>query len=406
MRNIYFRISYILFSCRIKNFNILLLPMNKRNIPKQEHSNKMHTCFYCGKSLSPNDIEYDHFFPISKFPEIKNNKNNLFISHRECNVKKSNKIPLLEKNYFDFVFSVLKNSEKFESIETEPAIGDIKYRPDIVAIPKNGNKGLVIEIKSLPILTEEKMHHIIGNLKKASDKFVPVLFFPGRINDKNKGLLEENGIKVWDINGFLLEFPNAAKSISNPYLKYLYSSAPKKDPYEDLKKELMNINKGKPDCVKYQYIVSKIFSELFKDELNVPKLESSDLSRDNRRDIVFANYSEHTKLKLLREHYGADYIVIECKNYKTVKVGKKEILQLSNYLKPYGLGMFGILSVRKSKQIKDAAKRAQMEMWAHEKKMIIFLDDSDIITMLDNKLNDVEPIDWIFQKIEDLRFSM
>ena len=45
-------------------------------------------------------------------------------------------------------------------------------------------------------------------------------------------------------------------------------------------------------------------------------------------------------------------------------------------------------------------------MWAHEKKMIIFLDDSDIITMLDNKLNDVEPIDWIFQKIEDLRFSM
>lgn len=219
-------------------------------------------------------------------------------------------------------------------------------------------------------------------------------------------MFESRDIKVWDIKNFISEFPNAKEFASNPYLKHLYGIQLKNDPYGDLKKELGKISGGKTDCIKYQNIVSKIFSELFRDELNVPKLESPDSKGDNRRDIVFANYSDKCKLKLLREQYGANYIIIECKNYGKSKIGKDEILQLSNYLKPYGLGMFGILAVRNYKQIKEVAKRAQMEKWAHEKKMIIFLDDNDMNTMLDNKLNSTEPIDWIFQKIENLRFSM
>ena len=58
----------------------------------------------------------------------------------------------------------------------------------------------------------------------------------------------------------------------------------------------------------------------------------------NRRDFIFPNYCDTGFWAFLRSRYGADYIVADAKNYSQ-NVSRKDILQMSNYLKAHGAGL-------------------------------------------------------------------
>ena len=101
--------------------------------------------------------------------------------------------------------------------------------------------------------------------------------------------------------------------------------------------------------------------------------------------------------------YNADFIVIDAKNY-TKKVQKKDVLQICNYLKSHGAGLFGIIITRNGGD--TSCLHTIKEMWAMQKKLIIILTDEDIKQMLNLKAVGNNPEDIIKQKIEQFRLSL
>lgn len=99
----------------------------------------------------------------------------------------------------------------------------------------------------------------------------------------------------------------------------------------------------------------------------------------------------------------ADYIVIDAKNYRQ-KISKKEVLQISNYLKEHRTGLFVMIITRNG--VSESAIYTLREVWVVDKKMIIILQDNDIEQMLLEKISNREPENIIRQKIEDFRLSI
>ena len=93
----------------------------------------------------------------------------------------------------------------------------------------------------------------------------------------------------------------------------------------------------------------------------------------------------------------------DAKNYSQ-NVSRKDILQLSNYLKAHGTGLFGMLIARRG--VSDSAYYTVRELWALEKKLILIVHDNDLEQMLLEKESGREPENVIRQKIEDFRLSV
>jgi hypothetical protein len=115
------------------------------------------------------------------------------------------------------------------------------------------------------------------------------------------------------------------------------------------------------------------------------------------------NYSENGFWKYLREKYQADFIVIDAKNYSG-KIKKNQILQIANYLKQHGTGLFAMIIARKNDE-DTGSYFTRREKWITENKMIIILDDNDLEKMiLAKSSNSAEEI--IKQRIEDFRLEI
>jgi len=168
--------------------------------------------------------------------------------------------------------------------------------------------------------------------------------------------------------------------------------------------DLENIMPGRDDCYKYQEKCKDIFEYLFSPPLGKPHYENRDETNTNRRDIIFPNYAENGFWKFLRNKYHADYIVIDSKNYKD-DIKKEEVLQISNYLKSFGTGLFGVILNRN--QPSKGAFVTRREHWIAYQKLIIFLNDSDLKQMLKTKEdNIISPEEVIKEKIEQFRLEL
>lgn len=116
------------------------------------------------------------------------------------------------------------------------------------------------------------------------------------------------------------------------------------------------------------------------------------------------NYSgEKDSWEFLRNRYCAEYIVVDAKN-SSKYVKKTDILQIANYLKKDGAGLFGIIISRKG--VNASSIHALREMWRYERKMIAILNDTDVEEMLLAKKNGTDPTKLILKKIEDFRLSI
>jgi hypothetical protein len=106
----------------------------------------------------------------------------------------------------------------------------------------------------------------------------------------------------------------------------------------------------------------------------------------------------------LRETYKADFIVIDAKNY-TGKIKKNQILQICNYLKQHGTGLFAIIISRNGEEDKGSYF-TRREKWVTENKMVIILDDNDIQKMILAKAFSGLPEEIIKQRIEEFRLDV
>jgi hypothetical protein len=230
-----------------------------------------------------------------------------------------------------------------------------------------------------------------------------VLAVPGTLASDKLRYLNENGITVWDATWIARQA--AAVGLETEAAKYIGSEVRVENPSLPiiLADRLSVIRPGRSDWVEYQRVCQEIFEYLFCPPLRPPLPESSDMSQANRRDFVLPNYTPGGPWKFLRQQYRADFIVIDTKNY-TEEVGKSEVLQIANYLKPYGAGLLAIIVCRVGAN--SAASHTIREQWTQHNKMIIILRDEDLLQMLTHKAFGGDPVEMIMQKIEDFRLSM
>jgi hypothetical protein len=381
------------------------------NRTKELYDEQGGKCFFCGKEFAVNQLSIVHLIPksfgIAEFNNV------VVLSCSQCNMLLSNHLPFPEYEFTSFISSLLEHHEDFRSVNQESLIAkDLRYRADIVCEQKVGDKwmNLIIELKKFPTFTDKRINEIINQLntyKEHLQKDVKlVLAFPGILPNDNYQIFNKNNIEVWDANFISLYFKIQIDKSDNKLFKKIFSfpSTTKPKFHEILLEDLSRIAPGKNDWSKYQKHIETILAFLFADTLSTPITELSDKYGINRRDFILRNYKDDGFWKYLRDCYNADFIVIDAKNYAG-KIKKNQILQISNYLKEYGAGLFAII-ISRSGEEDNGAYYTRKEKWVTERKMIINLDDGDIKKMVMAKVSSNAPEEIIKQKIEDFRLEI
>ena len=380
--------------------------MNRREIINKLIERDGAKCANCGCQLDDEAISVDYIIPHAIGGG--NDIDNLRLLCSRCNTMLAK--PFNGYEVERYLLDIIKSSDNFRNIITEVRQGD--WLVDIIAERKEGSnwQKIAIEVKAVTTLTLNRIHTIIVQMNefkalRKKDNFKLILAVFARLSEAALNLLKQNGIEVWDVKylseNFSEEISRNPNNLLQPYLKnkFLSKHKPLEEYYID---KLKNCASGLGNWSEYQNLVGEILSYLFCPPLSQPLQEKSDYSKTNRRDFIFPNYSDFGYWAFLRTNYKADYIVVDAKNYGK-KISKKEVLQIANYLKMHGTGLFALIVSRN--ECDTTAQFTLREVWAMDRKLIINLQDNDLEQMLLEKMSGREPENVLRQKIEDFRLS-
>ncbi|WYX30877.1 HNH endonuclease signature motif containing protein [Achromobacter denitrificans] len=316
--------------------------------------------------------------------------------------------------FVTFLTELLTRHRHYSDVRQEALLGrETRYRADIIANRRSGDSAepLLIECKVYPALTAAHTRSVIAQLEKYQAAYGDcrkILAIPATLRDGDLAALSAANIEAWDLPYIASNFSAQIRDAKPSYyqallLKHLArSKRPSRE--EELIDSLRDCRPGRSDCYVYQTLVGEILECLFTPPLGKPIPELSDKSEANRRDFIMPNYTETGFWSFLRQRYAADYIVVDAKNY-TETVGKAEVLQIANYLKPHGAGLFGLIFSRNGGD-PLGCEHTLREQWMVHHKLILVLDDADIIAMLMAKSDGRLAEDVLGQKIEQFRLSM
>jgi hypothetical protein len=359
-------------------------------------------CPLCG-SLGP--FETHHKIPISEGGS--DDPNNLILLCANCNAQISSP---REIQFVRYLASLIKAHPKFSSVALEAPVGkEGRLRADILAdrATDHGSQRIIIECKSLPVLEGPRLASIAEQLSRyarSTHGAQVVLAFPGRANDAALEDLAKRHIEVWDIDKISSLFGDQIAASDDPYFKpLLLNTRARASPQEELINELNSCLAGHEAWAEYQKLIGRILSDLFCPPLMRPLEEHSDASKANRRDFIFPNYASDGFWYFLRTRYAADYIVIDAKNGKG-KVTKAHVLQMANYLKVHGVGLFGVILCRRGAS--PSTRVTIREQWLSHNKLVLVLDDHDLENMLLAKAAGGNPITVLSDRIQEFRLSM
>ncbi len=361
-------------------------------------------CHACGATDVHLDIH--HIVPMS-FGGI-DDDSNLTLLCQSCNLSISNR-RFTEIEFNNYLSRILDLSNEFHDVRMEERLSREKpFRADITAKSQDG-KGWLIECKNVSSFTPARLHQAIHQIKAymdatSFDRYV--LAFPGLLSEEQKLSLRSHGIDPWDAHELATRFQTEIRNTKHPIFQMLLSflgPTPRKSPEEVFIEQLKSCKPGKEYWSDYQKLVGRILEHLYCPPLEAPISESADQDKINRRDWILPNYSDEGFWNFLRTKYLADYIIVDAKNYKGA-IYKNQVLQIANYLKSHGAGMFAIIVTRVGAN--KSAHLTIREQWMANKKMILVLNDDDLEAMLLAKSAGGDPEKVIGQSIERFRLSM
>lgn len=363
-------------------------------------------CIVCGQKLTPSTAIVEHIYP--KEMGGSDDISNLQFICIECNAKVGNKT-FLGYQFEAYIRELLEAHPSYNVVKDYKSLGNWKSIPDIVCVHNNkGRKDTVIgEIKIATSFTENRIRNIIAQLKEHHEiKPDARLAFitPRDIPRRYQELFTENGIELWDRAYLRQEFASQIESAKSSQFAPLFLTDAPENEFDSLIRELRNCPFGTSSWSVYEKLVGKLLERLFCPPLNIPLSQQNDNAKKNRRDYILPNYSRNNdSWEYLRNRYSADYVVVDAKNSgKYVK--KEDVLQIANYLKKGGTGLFGIIFSRKGTN--SSSEYAAREMWLYEGKMIVILNDTDVEAMLLAKKSGTDPAELILKKIEDFRLTI
>lgn len=279
-------------------------------------------------------------------------------------------------------------------------------RADILAMRTEGDKVrlLVVECKNRP-LYGAMVDQAIDQLRRyiaMSPGAVPVLAVPSRLSEEDAARVLVAKIELWDLDKIAELFRPQLSRVSEQLAVALRLFDLPKTQEELLLQELKGCTPGKPQWSIYQRLVGRMLEHLFCPPLNVPLSESPDQSGVNRRDFILANYADQGFWNHIRLRYSADYIVVDAKNY-VGKIKKREVLQMANYLRSHGAGLFGIIFSRNGGD--NSAWVTAREQWAHYQKLVLILEDKHCEAML-AAFASGDATSVLSKQIQDFRLAM
>ena len=155
----------------------------------------------------------------------------------------------------------------------------------------------------------------------------------------------------------------------------------------------------------YQELVYEILTYVFCPPLLSPEYEWRGNEGADRRDIIFENSvrSNDSFWPVIRERYAGEYPIFDAKNLSG-DLDKQDVLGVSHYLKTYGCGMFGGLVIRGAEG--KTSFIARREQWVSQGKMLVVLNDYDLVEMLDRRNKGQDLSFYIARKIAEFRMSL
>ena len=363
-------------------------------------------CALCGRRLTPSTSIIDYKLPKSLGGS--NDISNLQLVCLQCNAKKSDK-PFLGYQFESYIKQLISAHPSYNLVDDLGAFGQWKSIPDIVCTYQQDKKSklIIAEIKLATSFTEDRIQKTIAHLleyREAKPNAHLVFITPRELPERYQELFKENNIELWDKAYLCREFNSQIESQKTSQFTSLLHTERFENECDILIREIKSCPSGKENWGKYEKLVKNLLEVLFCPPLNFPIAQSGDKSKTNRRDYIMPNYSrENDSWEFLRNRYGADYIVIDAKNSGKY-INKADVLQIANYLKEDGIGLFGIIVSRKGTN--SASEYAVREMWRYEGKMIVVLNDTDVEEMLLAKKRGADPAQVILKKIEDFRLSI
>jgi hypothetical protein len=270
----------------------------------------------------------------------------------------------------------------------------------------------IVECKKRVPQTSSRLEEFVGQIKRYATSASRgqyrgldqklILAAPGRLAETHHRYMATHGISVWD--GPWIYQRASLVGLQEEAIRYVgYFELHNKADAFTFEERLSSVSPGRANWSLYQRLCQEIFEYLFCPPLRTPIRESRTENGINRRDFILPNYSPEGHWDFLRREYRADYIVVDPKNYAG-KIGKERILQVANYLQRHGTGLFAILVSRFGAD--RAALLTIREQWILHDKMIIVLQDADLLQMLADKAFGNNPVELIRQKIEDFRLGI
>jgi len=160
---------------------------------------------------------------------------------------------------------------------------------------------------------------------------------------------------------------------------------------ELLIKRLENCVKGREGWSEYEMLGTDIFHYLFGDSFRNYTYEFQSTTYDgiSRRDLVVNNTYKETPSfwQMVKDDYKSRLIIIDFKNYKE-SLSTDDFYKPTKYINPL-IGNFVIIFSRCG--LSAPAKICQMNLLV-DNKLVICLSDSDLINMINQKMNGQDPL--------------
>lgn len=334
-----------------------------------------------------------------------------------------------EKEFIQQFLIVLLKKYGFNNILQEFKLEN-NYRADIVA--RRETSDVVIEVKLYRNLhvSQAIINKAIGQIlsykellsrKEKKNTSVFILVLTCEIDKKlQEELLKEENIVIWDINN-LIYMCQEDQELSKLLVKYmpypLVDLKPREPLYlkniereeldispsvaENYCRRLQKCKPGKENKTdkEYEQICTDIIKYLFETEFY--KVSEQHKTEDEmfRMDLICSLKGTTEFWRFLIDFYHTKFIVFEYKNYGET-VSQNLIYITEKYLFPVALRNVAFIISRNG--FDANAQKAALGCLRENGKLIVSIDDDDLIKMLSLKDSGEEPSDYLLDKVEDL----
>ncbi|WP_368268294.1 hypothetical protein [Enterobacter cloacae] len=168
-----------------------------------------------------------------------------------------------------------------------------------------------------------------------------------------------------------------------------------KNESQKLKTELLGTPCG--DGAPYEEVCTKILKFIFDFQLSGWHSQLSTFDSLYRYDLVCRVKSNTDMWNFVINEMKSRYVVFEFKNYCN-PISQQQILTTEKYLSPKSFRSVAFIISRK--EVSDSAERMCQGAMREHGKLIINLCDQDLIAMMDQKVNTLEPSDHLFNLVD------